>query len=412
VRAFAERLRGHDATQQPFGLADGLDLQEARCIALWFNADLRTIRRRADVAAASAEYAGLWADPELSGSFERILETVDHPWLAGGAVGFTVPITGRPGLERALADSRHAEALLEARLAEARVLGELDAGWTVWSAAKVAQALIEDLIGQLTALEGIATRLQGAQLITAIEARAFTLARVARQAELVHARAAVATAELELKLLLGLPPERPLPLLPSLRVQVRVADAGRRRSGLADSPRVAVARQGHAVAERQLELAIRKQWPELTLLPGFREEDAEPRATLGFSLPLPLWNANAREIAEARAQRDAAGEMLRASLERATQQLALAETRLQAAADQRTLVDTQLLPLAEQQIRDSQRLAELGRLDTVLILDSLTRSYEAKATAIAVALAEARATVDLNALYWPTLTLADPEAGR
>jgi hypothetical protein len=75
-------------------------------------------------------------------------------------------------------------------------------------------------------------------------------------------------------------------------------------------------------------------------------------------------------------------------------------------------VDTQLLPLAEQQIADARRLADLGRLDTLLILDAITRSYEAKAAAIAVALAEARATIELNALYWPELTSADPEAAR
>ena len=412
VRAFAELLHHRDAQLEPFDLTDGIDLREVRLVALLFNADLRNARQRAGIAAASAEYAGLWDDPELSGSFERILENVAHPWIAGGAVGITLPITGRRGLERALAESRHAEALVEARLAEAHVLESLDATWVLWSAGRLSQALVEELVQRLADLEAIAGRLAAAQLITATEARAFALARVARQADLVQARAAVAAAELELKQLMGLPPDRPLQLQPSVQVAARIVDAAQRRARLADGPAVAVARQGHAVAEHQLELAIRKQWPELTLLPGFREEDAQPRATLGFSLPIPLWNANAREIAESRAARDSAAELLRGSLERATSQLALAEARLHAATEQRAVVDTQLLPLAEQQIADARRLADLGRLDTLLILDAITRSYEAKAAAIAVALAEARATIELNALYWPELTSADPEAAR
>jgi hypothetical protein len=68
-------------------------------------------------------------------------------------------------------------------------------------------------------------------------------------------------------------------------------------------------------------------------------------------------------------------------------------------------VETQLIPLAQQQIEDARALAELGQLNTLLILDALTRSYEAKALAIDSALAEAEATVELNTLFWPTLTV-------
>lgn len=408
IREFAERLHQQDPSRPTFDLSDGLELSEARCVALLFNADLRTVRLRADVLAAAAEHAGSWPDPELSGAFEKILKSVEHPWLAGGAIGLTLPITGRPGLEKDLAHTRHALALLEARSTEAHVLDALDAAWTRWSAGHMRADLIADLVQRLTALEAIATRLAGAQLLTQPQARAFTLERVARQAHAVQAHAAVAVAEIELWQVLGLPVESPLQLLPSIAVPDRVpARAAATEDGsahLLDSPRVALARGAHAVAERKLALAVRKQWPELTLLPGFGEEDAQPRATLGFTLPLPLWNGNARDIAETRAERAAAAEALRISLERATLDLARADVRRAAAQSQRQLVDSELVPLAEQQVADGRRLAELGELDPLLILDALTRAYEAKALAIDAALAEAEATIERNALFWPTLT--------
>lgn len=412
LREFVENLRRMDPTLPPFDLADGLDLHEAHGVALLFHPELRTLRLRAEAVRAGAEQAGRWADPTLSLDFARILETVDHPWIVGGAVGLTLPITGRPGLEKELAESHHAEALGEARVAEARILRALDRAWARWSTARLAADVLEDLVARLTDLETIATRLASAQLITNVEARAFLLERTTREVQLVRARATVAADEIGLKQLLGLPPEGPVAFVPAITMPMQIADAALRRAALTDSPRTALARREHVVADRQFALAIKKQWPELTLLPGFQEEDAQPRAALGLSLPLPLWNRNAREVAETRGQRARAAEALRGSLETALQDLALAELRHTAAVSQRHLVDTQLMPLAEQQLADGRHLVDLGRLDTLLILDALTRAYDAKTLALDTALAEAEATIEINSLFWPTLTRDDTTGGN
>lgn len=400
AQAFAERIPDPTAFRA-FALDDGLDLSEAHSVALLFNAELRVARLRAGVARASADTAGRWNDPEFRGDFAKILEDVPHPWLAAGAIGLTLPITGRPSLEKELAESRHGEALLQARQAEAAVLNALDEAWVTWSTTRLSVQLLEDLVARLEGLEATASRLGAAQEISQIEARTFTLAKVARQAELLDVRAKLRDAELEIRRLLGLAPERELALVPSIRIDVRVADGERSRVLQDENPRVALAKRRHDVAERQLALAVRRQWPELTLFPGFQEEDGQPRAALGLQFPIPLWNRNVREIAEARADRETAAEALRASLEGATQDLARAELRRDAATQRRALVDAQLVPLAEQQLVDAQRLVELGRLDTLLILDALTRSHEAKALALRAALAEAEAAVAINSLFWP-----------
>ncbi|HEX6812154.1 MAG TPA: TolC family protein [Planctomycetota bacterium] len=412
ARLFAERLPdaaviGRDA-RGPLDPSDGIDLAEARLIALVFNPELRIARQHAGVAQASAAEAGRWQDPELQASFMRILESsATHPWLAGAGVGLTLPLTGRPALEKELAQGVHARALAEARLAETGVLNSLDAAWVAWSSQQLVVTLLEELLAGLQQLETTAQSLAATGRITQIEARTFTLARVQRAAELVQARSNVAVRELELKRLMGLPPERPLTLRSVIELSVRAPNSAERRQLLLTSPRVLLPQRDHDVAERKLRLAIRKQWPELTLVPGWEEEDAQPRAGLGLSLPIPLWNANAREIAEARAERSATAEVLRAALEVATQDLARAEARARAAAERRQIVERDLLPLAQQQIDDVRRLIELGRLDTLLMLDALTRSFDARVAAVSAAVSVAEATVDLNTLFWPELTVPE-----
>lgn len=404
VRAFAQSLHPQAPGVDGFDVGDGLSLEEARLVALLFNPSLRAVRAQAEVARATAELAGLWEDPELSGSFFYVLENVwQHNWFAGAYVAQTLPITGRPGLEKALAESQHAQALIEARRSEADVLNRLDAAWARLSAARLRVGLLVELVQRLSDLEEVASRLVKSQALTQIEARAFTLGRIRHQADLVVARGGAERVEQGLRELLGMPPELELLVEPSLSIAER-APAGQQRTQLMQSPLVDLAKREHDVAERGLQLAIRKQWPELWIQPGWQEEDAQPRATFGFSLPIPLWNANAQEIAEKRAARIAAEELLKQRFETAAHALAQANTRRRVAAEQRHIIDAELLPLTERQVADAKRLADLGQLDALLILDAVTRAYEAQVAAVDAAETEAEATVDLNSLFWPSLT--------
>jgi outer membrane protein TolC len=112
------------------------------------------------------------------------------------------------------------------------------------------------------------------------------------------------------------------------------------------------------------------------------------RLGVGFSIPIPILNANRQGIAEA----DAAREVARAKWEQAVQGAFSAKAQAEAAlaaAQQRvnTLQDT-IVPLATQQIDQARQLAELGELNTLLILDALEAEREA-----ALDLIEAEANV-------------------
>ena len=78
---------------------------EGETVALVFNPDLRVARLRVGVAEATAEYAGLWDDPELSIDVLNITSSVPNPWVLGSALAFTIPVSGRLRVEKARADA-------------------------------------------------------------------------------------------------------------------------------------------------------------------------------------------------------------------------------------------------------------------------------------------------------------------
>lgn len=415
ARAFAARLGDANAllATQAAGsgaaaldLGDGIDRREAHLLAVWFHPDCRLARRRAGTAEVVRDEAGRWVDPTLDVDVARILETVPHPWLVATRIGFTLPLSGRLQSERDLAAAAHGSALVAARAVEADVVQRTDAAFASWSAERRRTELLQDLCSRLLDLEAIADRLALAGERTQQEARAFTLERLLRQAELLQARHAAASGELALKRMLGLHPAAAVQFVPDPLPPLRVADAAERQRLLFDGPQLALLRHDHEVAERALALEVRRQWPDLVLGPGFEEEDAQPRAALGLSLPLPLFAGNTPAIRRADAERAAAAEALRGRSEELTHELARAELQLAAAVAHRELVVQQLVPLAQQQVADGRRLAELGQLEPLLILDALVRAHAAGMQAIAADLAAAEATVHINSLFWnePTVT--------
>lgn len=406
VRDYVESLRQRTPAAGPLQAADGLSLAEARLLALLFEPSVRMARAHAGVTQAARDESGRWQDPELGADFARILESVQHPWVTSASIGITVPLTGRHGLERELAASQHLESLTAARLAEAHALDALDAAWVQRTTAQQRVELLRTLVDQVRSLEAAAARLSDAGQWTKLAARSFTLERIQREFELQRAQDDALAAELRVLARMGIPPTARLTLLPQLQVESRHPGTSANQV-LAEGPRLAAARAAHATAERALELAVDQQWPQLTLLPGQQEEDGQPRAALGFTLPLPLWNRNAKAIAEAQAARTAAAETMRAELERAAQELAAADQRCLATHRQREQVEQQWVPLADQQLAEGQQQAQRGQLDPLLLLDALLRSHTARLQALDAAAAEALAEIERNSLFWPVLATGE-----
>lgn len=379
---------------------ESLTRTEARALAMWFHPDLRRARANADVAALVAENSGYWPDPTIQGSVANKLGNT-NPWLVTSAVGLTVPLSGQFGLQQQLADAKHGTARLQALVREVEVRDALDATWTKWSAAQRRVDALAELCATLESLDRIGVRLLAAHQLSRPQARIFALEHASRRAELEAATAEAVIARSELDQMLGLPPGNALPLRQELTIESRAPQPDAADAALRDGPRLLPAQRAHVEAERRLEHEVSRQWPMLSLFPGWEEEDAINRPVLGFSLPLPLWNRNRLAMAEASGQRDFANAALLAAYEEATQARVRSAATRAAAASRRSRLDSELVPACRDQLADATRLAELGELDPLLLLDAVTRLYEAQRDALQAAVDEAAATAAENSLYWP-----------
>jgi CRISPR system Cascade subunit CasA len=200
---------------------------------------------------------------------------------------------------------------------------------------------------------------------------------------------------------MGLSPEAPLELVPAVRVEPRTTSPAGLAALAASSPRLALRRAEYDTAERALALEIRKQYPDLAIGPGWATDEGDSRALLGLRLPLPILNANRQAIAEARAGREVARAAFETGYERLVIDLARALARLEAARAIREDLEASVVPLADRQLADARRLAELGELDPLVLLESVVRGYDARLGLIDARLHESRAAVAIDEIIGP-----------
>lgn len=409
VAEFVRRLQAQGrAAPATFDPADGLTLAEAELIALFYNPSLRLARVRAGITRATARFAGLWADPELSIGAERVIESVEHPWVVAGALDLTLPVSGRLGAEKARAQAEHAADI--ARIAEQEwdVRSRLRRAWVEWSAALEGVGVAGDALAGAERLALVVERLESAGEVGRLDARAFRMEAAMRSAELAAARARAAELELLIRGLMGLSPAAPLGLEP-LVVYTPVEPGGTGVEELPGrSPALAVLGAEYEAAERALKREVRAQYPDLTIGPGLGRDEGDDRVTLGLSLALPLWNRNQGSVASALAGRDAARAAYEARLEELSIELTQARAAAEAARLRRESIESTLIPLAIEQERDARRVADLGEVNTTLVLDTLTRVAAAKEQLIQARVAESLARIDIEALLGPPSTTPEP----
>lgn len=408
VADFARRLaETPNETPAAFEPADGLSLPEAEIVALVYNRDLRLSRLRAGVSAVGARYAGLWEDPVLSTDLARIIQSTEHPWKVFASVGFTIPISGRLEAEKLRAGDEHRADLVRAWAQEWATRIELRRRWVEWSSAREQVEVMRSFTDRLDQIVSIVNRIAEAGEMSRVESRLFQIERASRTAELAALESQVQQAELALKTLLGLPPTATIVLHPVLSPAAPPKTQPDSVEPPVTNTDLAVATAEYTVAERSLALEIRKQYPDLTIGPGYGREDGQDQFLLGLSIPLPLLNRNRQGIATASAQRDLARSSYETTYERIVGELADASLRSRALARQREALERDLVPLVDEQYTDARRVAELGEVNTLVLLETLTRQQEAKLRLIQAREAESLARIRVEELLGPA---AEPSA--
>ncbi|MCA8916529.1 MAG: TolC family protein [Planctomycetes bacterium] len=402
VVAYAKRLAERDS--QPRGkydLGDGASLREAEVIALFFNPALRTTRLHADAALAGAREAGHWEDPELNVDAAWIIASISQPWALGAGLSFTIPFSGTPGVERDLAFAGYDVTYREVVAAEWQTLIELRVEWNHAAAAAERIRLTRDFIGRIESVKEIADRLAESGELTNIDARVFALELVSQRAELMGLQAELRGHEFKLHELMGLRPEAPLKLNLQLTPEAAMPKSAE-KTLLARNPALSVKRAEYEVAEQQFRLEIHKQYPDLAIGPSYEIDEGQSRIGIGFGLPIPIINLNREGIARSRAERLAVRSEFEGELETLLHALAQAGNELKSAHDLHSYIERELAPLADKQIADAERLAEVGEFDALVQLDAWTRRHEARLQVLDATLTEALALEQVLALLGPT----------
>jgi outer membrane protein TolC len=397
VAAYARSLAGRDPSTPRYDPSDGLTLAEAEIVALFFNPTLRAARLKAKVPLASAEHAGRWEDPELVVDAERILQSVEDPWVLGGVLNFTLPLSGRLGMEKAKALAEADVEELRALAEERKIIADLRERWLAWSMLRERVRLTEGHVAALDTAVGTAERLRQAGELSPIDARLLRIERVRQAGELQSLRARARSEELSIKSLMGLAPTADLLMTPCLSIPAS--------EGTPDWPallrhhaQTRIAAAEYEVAERALALEVRKSRPDLKVGGGFGTDEGDSRVLFGFALPLPIFNANRQAIAQAYAGREVARASARAVFEDLLAQGAQAQAKLGAARARVDFVEKELAPLADQQLEDARRLGRLGDAATLVLLEALKSAHEARLEALDARLELSLAKARLSSL--------------
>ncbi|MEC9373546.1 MAG: TolC family protein [Planctomycetota bacterium] len=402
---FSRRIAEGDEAPDRFDLSDGVALAEGEVLALFYNADLRLARLRAGLALADYETAGLWNDPEFGFDGAEILSPSGSPFEFGLRLNVTIPISGRLAVERERASAAYESELRRIVDAEWAMRARVRSAWAAWTAESNRLGLLRQTVAQTERVVDIADRLESAGELTRVEARLLRAALVEARAGVAQAERGEASARIELLGLMGLAPDAGVRLSPSLSPPDLRVEGDPVRRLIEANTTLAVRRAEYQVAEETLRLEIRKQYPDITVGAGYGSED-DDRLLLGASMPIPILNANRAGIATARADREIARANAEIAFEQLSRELANALAQHAAAKTQRRAFEEELIPMFYEQTLEVARLADLGEVDTFVLLESVTQTYSAKSRLLDLRVAEITSAHTVIRLLGPDFVLA------
>ena len=401
ISYFVERLsEAGNQVPERFDPNDGLSPAEGEVLALFYNPDLRLARLDAGVALATFETAGLWEDPQSGFDGAEILSP-SGPFEYGLTLSLTIPISGRLGVEKDRAGAAYEAELRRIVDAEWSTRAAVRSAWASWSVASERLLLLREVIGQVERISAITDQLETAGELTRVEARLLRAELVETRADVAEAVLAEARARVELLGLMGLPPDAPVELLPAIPPASIAETTGANERLIEANTTLAVRRAEYQVAEETLRLEVRKQYPDITIGTGYGSEDNDDRLLLGVSIPIPILNANRAGIAEAKARRAVARAAAETTFERLTRELAMARAAYNASRTQRDAFERDLVPMLDKQASEVEQLIDLGEVNTLLLLETVTRRFEAKSRLLDLRLAETNAAIEITRLLGP-----------
>lgn len=368
---------------------------QARQIGLVMNPDLNKARLKLASSNEAAKQSGWWNDPSFSWDIEQVLQ--ENTLNMSGSLGFTIPVTGLPALEKKVAEQYKEADFWTLRQAELDFLSSLDQAWSKLAVTRRRQAVIRERLAAVRNENSTIEKLIGAGEVE------FSSRQVASQRmnDAIRELQTVTETELEQKMelvrLMGLHPSaaRKLGFRTEQGFQLPPAVPAPGPSALTAAPKIKAQLATYATTETLFKTEIRRQYPELELGPSFTRDDGEKEVGGEIGFNIPLWNHNRKAVAESRGARDMSRqetiqlwktELFNARQLDASQQMVLRHCRTELqrmesfASSVRTMEklhgigEASLLELAENrhQLYES-RLAFLDNLDKLLAIQAQLR---------------------------------------
>ena len=279
-----------------------LRVEELKRIGLLLNADLNKARLTLLRTAAAAEYAGLWKDPGVSAGVDRYL--AGRQWDANAGLALTLPVTGLPSLARKVAECYKAADYYALRALESDYLVRLQALCYTIRVAHTKHAIIRARMGQVETELASMTRLQELGEATTGDLQDATQRYNDTVKELQELDNEHIAKHLELISMLGLHPAvGEVEVADALPSGVPTSVPAPTMEQLLRHPSLLAAMAEYGKSEKELQLEIRKQYPELEIGPTFTHEEGNNKLGLSVGFTLPLWNRNREGIARAQGSR-------------------------------------------------------------------------------------------------------------
>ena len=270
---------------------------------------------QAEIAAAkgSRKTAGLWANPEVSGSLGQKRVWNEEELTGKGETGDlsviqTFEWPGRMGLRRAIADRDVELAELGLEQFRALLVSRTEIAAYELIAAQEKAAATREVADHFSALREVLVQRGQAGLTPQLETRVIESMELNMQRKASQATLASQAASLDLNQLRGAPPDTKLsfaPASPSFGPLEKDQDA---LVALAKSNDFSVRQKKIELARQNFRVGLteNERLPAVSIGPSISQERAGDRERVigaALSVPLPLWNPNQGNMDTARAQR-------------------------------------------------------------------------------------------------------------
>jgi outer membrane protein, heavy metal efflux system len=278
--------------------------------ALEKNLELKFYQAEIAAAKGGRKTAGLWPNPEVSGSAGQ--KSVRGSGVSAEGVAWSVSVVqpfewpGRVGIRKAIANRDIELAELGYERFKAALAGRMRVLSYLLVASQEQAAAARDVADRFKSLREVLVQRDPAGLTPLLEFRIIEAGELAMQRKATEAELARESALLELNQLRGTSPDARL-VVSETDFTFRPVHSGETLLTLARTNNFEMRQRAVELAQQgfRVSLAKNERFPTLSIGPSVSEERAGDRERIigvGISVPVPIWNRNQGNIETARAR--------------------------------------------------------------------------------------------------------------